>query len=453
MIEVATIATADLGDRSYLIVAGGAALVVDPQRDIDRILAEAESRGVEILHVLETHIHNDYVSGGLGLSRATGADYVVNGNDPVQFERVPVSDGDRFSSGDMTVSVIHTPGHTPTHLSYAIATEGSEPFAVFTGGSLLYGSVGRPDLLGPEHTDGLARAQFRSARRLAELPNATDVFPTHGFGSFCSSGDISEADASTIGGELAGNVVFRIGDEDEFVRTLLDDLTPYPRYYAHMGPANLTGPAAIDLGPPRGIDADEIRHRVDAGEWVVDVRQRRAFAVGHTEGTIGIEGGDSFLTYLGWLIPWGTPVTLLADTPQQIADAQRSLTRIGIDRPAAAASGGLATWGGEEPASYPVVDFLELQNVFGTDGTTVLDVRRADEWEQSHIGGSTNLPIHKLPDRLAELPPATYYVHCETGYRASVACSLLDRAGRSAVLVDDEFANAARVGLPITTGG
>lgn len=452
MTEVVTLATPDLGDRTYLVVAAGAALVVDPQRDIDRILTEAESRGVEILHVLETHIHNDFVSGGLELAREADADYVVNRNDPVEFERTPVSDGDRFSSGDMTVSVIHTPGHTPTHLSYAIETEGSDWPAVFTGGSLLYGSVGRPDLLGPEYTDGLARAQFHSARRLVELPVATEVFPTHGFGSFCSSGDISEAEASTIGGELAGNVVFRIGDEDEFVRQLLDDLTPYPRYYAHTGPANLAGPAAIDLTPPRGIDAEGIRHRVEAGEWVVDIRQRRAFAVAHAEGTIGIEGGDSFLTYLGWLIPWGTPVTLLADSPQQIGDAQRSLTRIGIDRPAAAASGGPAAWGSEDPASYPVVDFLELHNVFGTDGTSVLDVRRADEWQDGHIGGASNLPIHELPDRLGELPNATFYVYCETGYRASVACSLLDRAGRSAVLVDDEFANAARVGLPIATG-
>lgn len=453
MIEVVTLTTADLGDRTYLVIAEGAALVVDPQRDIDRILREAESRGVEILHVLETHIHNDYVSGGLELSRETGADYVVNRDDPVQFERSGVGGGDRFRSGAMTVSAIHTPGHTPTHLSYVVTAEGSDPPAVFTGGSLLYGSVGRPDLLGPEYTDGLARAQFHSARRLAELPESSEVFPTHGFGSFCSSGDISEANASTIGRELADNVVFRIGDEDEFVSRLLGDLTPYPRYYAHMAPANLAGPAAIDLSPAEGIDAEAIRHRVAAGEWVVDIRPRRAFAVSHAEGTIGIEGGDSFLTYLGWLIPWGTPVTLLADTPQQIADAQRSLTRIGIDRPAAAAAGGPAAWGGEDPASYPVVDFLELQNVFGTDGTMVLDVRRADEWHQSHIGGATNLPIHELPDRLGELTDATLYVHCETGYRASVACSLLDRAGRSAVLVDDEFANAARVGLPITTGG
>jgi len=452
VIDVITLPTTDLGDRSYLVVAGGTALVVDPQRDIDRVLAAAKPLGVVIRHVLETHIHNDYVSGGLDLARETGAEYVVNRDDPVAFDRTPVGDGDRFVSGGLTVSVIHTPGHTPTHLSYAIATpDGARP-AVFTGGSLLFGSVGRPDLLGPEFTDDLARAQFRTARRLAELPATTEVFPTHGFGSFCSSGDISEADAATIGDELVGNIAFRIGDEGDFVRHVLGDLTPYPRYYAHMGTANLAGPAPIDLIPPRGIDVDEIRHRVDAGEWVVDVRPRRSFAMAHTKGTIGMEGGDSFLTYLGWLIPWGTPITLLADTPQQIADAQRSLSRIGIDRPAAAASGGTPTWGDGDPASYPVVDFPEVRNVFGTDGTAVLDVRRTDEWREGHIGGSINLPIQNLSDRLGDLSEATFYVHCETGYRASVACSLLDRAGISAVLVDDEFANAARVGLPITTG-
>ena len=452
MIEVITLPTTDLGDRSYLVVAGGTALVVDPQRDIDRVLAAAEPLGVVIRHVLETHIHNDYVSGGLDLARETGAEYVVNRMTPWRStgHRSEMGNGSRAATSPFPSS---TP---PATLRRTCRTRSRRrtalEAAVFTGGSLLFGSVGRPDLLGPEFTDDLARAQFRSARRLAELPATTEVFPTHGFGSFCSSGDISEADAATIGDELVGNIAFRIGDEGEFVRHLLGDLTPYPRYYAHMGPANLAGPAPIDLIPPRGIDVDEIRHRVDAGEWVVDVRPRRSFAVAHTKGTIGMEGGDSFLTYLGWLIPWGTPITLLADTSQQIAEAQRSLSRIGIDRPAAAASGGTTTWGDGDPASYPVVDFPEVRNVFGSDGTAVLDVRRTDEWQDGHIGGSINLPIQDLPNRLGDLSEATFYVHCETGYRASVACSLLDRAGISTVLVDDEFANAARAGLPITTG-
>ena len=153
MIDVVTLATPDLGDRSYLVIAGDTAIVVDPQRDIDRVLTEAQDRRVEIRHVVETHIHNDYVSGGLELARVTGADYLVNGDDPVAFDRTPVTDGDRFSSGDLNVSVMHTPGHTLTHLSYVVETPGSGRPAVFTGGSLLYGSVGRPDLLGPEHTD------------------------------------------------------------------------------------------------------------------------------------------------------------------------------------------------------------------------------------------------------------------------------------------------------------
>ena len=196
---VIPIDTPGLGDRTYLAHDGAVALVVDPQRDFDRVLAAADEAGVTITHVFETHIHNDYVTGGLALAEAVGAAYHVNADDPVDFERTPVRDGDVVHVGDtMRVRVVHTPGHTHTHLSFALSAD-DEPVAVFTGGSLLFGSTGRPDLLGPDHTDALVHAQWHSAQRLAEeLPDATSVYPTHGFGSFCSATQ-SEASASTIG--------------------------------------------------------------------------------------------------------------------------------------------------------------------------------------------------------------------------------------------------------------
>ncbi len=202
MVTIVPIDTPTLGDRSYLAHDGRVALVIDPQRDVDRVLALADEAGVQITHVFETHIHNDYVTGGYALAQATGASYHVNGDDEVSFERTPAGDGDRIEvSPSMVVRVIATPGHTYTHLSYALSFDG-EPVGVFTGGSLLFGATGRPDLLGHEHTDDLVHHQFASAQRLAqELPDAAQVLPTHGFGSFCSAGSTGDTTESTIGGE------------------------------------------------------------------------------------------------------------------------------------------------------------------------------------------------------------------------------------------------------------
>ena len=218
MVEITTIETPSLGDRSYLVTDGTVALVVDPQRDIDRVLALTGSRGIAVTHVFETHIHNDYLTGGLALARATGAAYHVNAADEVAFDRVPVADGDEVDVGaSMRVRVIATPGHTFTHLAYALEdTATGEVVAVFTGGSLLHGSTGRPDLLGAEHAPALAAAQHASARRLAAtLPGQAVVYPTHGFGSFCAA-TLPGADGFTIGEERHANPALTL-DEDSYV--------------------------------------------------------------------------------------------------------------------------------------------------------------------------------------------------------------------------------------------
>ena len=448
-VEVVAIDTPALGDRSYLAHDGEVALVIDPQRDIDRVLALAAARGVRITHVFETHLHNDYVTGGLALAHATGAAYHVNAADEVAFDRVPVADGDVIEvSPVMRVRVLATPGHTFTHLSYVLAAAG-HAHAVFTGGSLLYGSTGRPDLLGRVHAGELAHAQFASAHRLASvLPEDADVYPTHGFGSFCSATQ-AEGNSSTIGRERRVNPVLILA-EDRYVSELLAGLDAYPAYYAHMGPANAAGPSDADLSAPRRADAAELRRRIDAGEWVVDLRARRAFAASHVAGTLSFDLDGSFATYLGWLIPWGTPLTLLGQTAEQVAEAQRELVRIGIDRPAAAATGHPGDWaGGRALRSYPVADFADLESVRRHRPVVILDVRRDQEWDASHISGAVHVPLHQLPARVAEVPAGEVWVHCEAGYRASVAASFLDAAGRTVVAVDDEYTRAARAGLPI----
>jgi glyoxylase-like metal-dependent hydrolase (beta-lactamase superfamily II)/rhodanese-related sulfurtransferase len=452
MHEVVTIETAGLGDRSYLVHDGEHAAVIDPQRDIDRVLAATESAGVRVTHVLETHIHNDYLSGGLALARAADADYVVAAAEDVSFGRVPAGDGDRFRSGRLTLTAMSTPGHTPGHLSYVLQTEEGPPVAVFTGGSLLYGAVGRTDLIGPDQTVALTRAQYRSVRRLAgELPDPVAVYPTHGFGSFCSATPTS-GNSSTIGSEKTSNIALT-SDEESFVKELLTGLGAYPRYYEHMGPANRRGPAAPDLISPPAASPAELRRRIGAGEWVVDLRQRQAFAGRHLAGSISVELGDPFATYLGWTMAWGTPLTLIGDTAGQIETAQRELARIGIDQLAAAAAGPTEQLAAGRLSGYPVTDFAGLAECWDSPGRVLLDVRRPDEWQAEHLAGAVHIPFWELERRSGELPAGEVWVHCASGFRASIAASLLDRAGRRTVHVDDDWEHAARQGLPVTTEG
>jgi len=447
------IETKPLGDRSYLIISGAVAVVIDPQRDIDRIEALLAAHGAQLTHVFETHIHNDYVSGGRALADRFDCSYVVPAADRTLVDHIGAGPDDEFPVDRLTVKAVHTPGHTPHHLSYVLLDAGT-PLAVFTGGSMLYGTVGRTDLIEPGMTEELSRAQFRSVRRLAALPDQVSVHPTHGFGSFCSSSASSGADSSTIGLERNANLALTAQHEDSFVTDLLAGLTAYPRYYANMAPLNRAGAAAADLSVPELVDPEEIRRRIGAGEWVVDLRARRSFAAEHLAGTVNVELGDSFTTYLGWTLPWGTPVTLVGDTAAEVAEAQRQLVRIGIDRPAGAASGGPGRWAvGGELRSFRAVTFADLAtSARGDGGVLILDVRRDDEWAQGHIHGAVHIPLHDLERDLDRLPRRELWVHCGSGYRAAIAASLLDRAGLPVVAVDDDWSEAADTGLPIVTG-
>ncbi|WP_439673639.1 MBL fold metallo-hydrolase [Embleya sp. MST-111070] len=452
MFFIDTIETEGLGNRSYLAGGARSAVVVDPPRDVDRVLAAAAARGVRISHVAETHVHNDYVSGGLDLARLTGAVYLVPADARVAFARTPVADGDTVEvDEDVTLRAMATPGHTPHHTSYVLEERGAVA-AVFTGGSLLIGSVGRPDLVEPRLTEALARAQHASAHRLAaELPDETPILPTHGFGSFCSSSQ-SEGDATTIGKEKSGNDAL-VKDVDSFVAELLVGLEDVPAYYTRMGPANAEGPAPVDLTAPPVADPSDIAARLAAGEWVVDLRNRITFAEGHLAGSVNFEADGKIATYLAWMIPWGKPVTLLAESPAQLAAAQRELVRVGIDRPAAAATGGPRDWisDGASPRSFPRATFADLA-AHDPRPDVVLDVRRDSERAKGWITGSAHIPIHQLHRRLDEVPSGTVWVHCAGGMRAAIAASLLDAAGRDVVAVDDTFDAATEAGLPLTTG-
>lgn len=452
MFFVDTIEVSGLGNRSYLAGGERTAVAVDPPRDVDQVIAAAARRGVRISQIVETHVHNDYVTGGLELARLTGAAYLVPAGALVSFEHVSVHDGDRTevdTEAGLTLRALATPGHTPHHTSYVLEENGTA-IAVFTGGSLLIGTVGRPDLVEPRLTERLARAQYASAHRLAaELPDETAVLPTHGFGSFCSASQ-AEDSATTIGKEKASNEALT-RNVDDFVADLLAGLDDIPAYYTHMGPANAAGPAPVDLTPPAVADAEEIAARLAAGEWVVDLRNRVAFAAGHVSGSFNFEAEGQLATYLAWLIPWGKPVTLLAESPEQLAAAQRELVRVGIDRPAAAATGEPADWvcDGDKPVSFPRATFADLAGRYPAEGVVVLDVRRDSEREVGYVEGSVHIPIHLLHRRLCEVPEGEVWVHCAGGMRAAIAASLLDAAGRDVVAVDDSFDAAEKAGLTV----
>ena len=452
--QILTIPTETLGNRSYLVHDGEVAFVVDPQRDLDRVLALADEACVTITHVFETHIHNDYVTGGFALAQQTGARYHVNAADEVSFERSPISDGETVEvSPTMRVRALATPGHTFTHLSYVLESR-DETLAVFTGGSLLFGATGRPDLLGPAHAQALAEHQHASAHRLAtELPDDTQVMPTHGFGSFCSAGSTSGTDASTIGEEKSANPVLT-QDAEEWIAQTLAGLDAHPAYYAHMAPANSTGPLAADLRPPRQADAATIAEQIDAGGWVVDLRSRTAYAAGHVVGSLNFGLDGQFATYLGWLIPWGTSLTLLGESAEQVAEAQRELARIGIDELAGAATGSPHTWTHAALGSYPRAEFADLAEVRHHRPVHVLDVRRVKEFDAGHVAGAQHVPLHDLLSHLDEVPDREVWVHCAGGYRASIAASVLAAHGYHVVAVDDSFDDsAAAAGLPIVQTG
>ena len=335
MVEILTIQTPSLGDRSYLVTDGAAAFVVDPQRDIDRVLTLTANRGIAVTHVFETHIHNDYVTGGLALARATGAAYHVNAADAVAFDRVAIVDGDVVSVGASMRVTGHR--HPRAHVHAPVLRAGGHGHRRSDRGvhrRLAAARVGRA-----------ARPARRRARARPRR-GAAHVAPAAGRATAGPGRDLSHPRVRQLlrgqpaapapptprsASERGVNPALAL-DEDSYVTRMLAGLDAYPAYYAQMGPANAAGPAAPELTPPAVSDVAQIRRRIDAGEWVVDLRNRRAFAAGHLPGSLSFEYGDSLVANLGWLLPPGTPLTLIGDSPDQVADAQRDLARIGIER-------------------------------------------------------------------------------------------------------------------------
>jgi glyoxylase-like metal-dependent hydrolase (beta-lactamase superfamily II)/rhodanese-related sulfurtransferase len=442
-LELDVIVTVELGDTSYLLVSEGEAVLVDPQRDAWRFVAAAEARHATIRHVLETHVHNDYVSGALEARAATGAEIAAPANGGYAFPHRAMADGEWVEIGAVSVEAWHTPGHTPEHVSYVVRESGADdPVAVFTGGSLIVGAAGRSDLLGADRTDELARAQFHSLRRLAGLPGATRVLPTHGAGSFCSAGSGGGARTSTIDAERLGNEALAIRNEDDFVRLRTEDLPRHPSYYRFMAPINRAGPPVLGALPPvPALAPSEVEAQAAAGARIVDTRDRVAFAESHVAGSVNVEVGGSFSAYVGWLFTPDQPLLLIVADPAE-ASAERAVTqlfRIGFDQVRGYLVGGVDAWRaeGRPTSSYPVASVEELcHEVHDGSRPFILDVRQPVEHREGMFPGSTGLFVADLPGGMDDVPrDRESWVICASGLRASTAASLLDAAGKPVRLV------------------
>ena len=450
-LKVINLDTPTLGDRSYIAHDGKTALVVDPQRDIDRVEAILLREGVALGAVIETHMHNDYVSGGLVLAREYGVQYIVSEKDPVTFDRFSIADQQVVPVGSFAVQAIHTPGHTYTHMSYALLDSSQKAQGVFTGGSMLHGSTGRPDLLGEDHAHELAGLQHGSAHRLAELlENKVSIHPTHGFGSFCTA-TATSGDSSTIADERKTNPALLL-DKDSYIAQTLTGLDAFPTYYKHMGPANHAGPGPIDLSDLNRMSTDEVLNALQAGSWVVDLRSRNAWASGHVKGTVSFGLDGSIATYLGWIFPYEKQLILISDKATDISEAQRELVRIGIERPAGSFVGTVTDFA--DLGSTKSVNFADIPAVIGNPVVTILDVRRNGEREASHIVSSLHIPLHELESRVSELPTTgEIWVHCGGAYRAAASLGIIEKSGRTPVLINEPYSAALLVkDLDIITG-
>jgi hydroxyacylglutathione hydrolase len=435
-VDVLTLRTPGLGDSTYLVSHDGLGLLIDPQRDVDRFLTAAADRDVELRWVLETHLHNDYVSGAPEAARRSGAELVMPAASGAAYAHVPAFHGEELTAGDLAVRPLHTPGHTPEHTSYLVLIDG-EPVAVFSGGSLLVGAAGRSDLLGPERARQLARLQYSSVQRLAALPEPVELYPTHGLGSFCTA-SMAEHTSSTIGAERTGNPVLAFPDADAFADAQLAGLTPYPTYYAHMGPANLLGPPPLpDTSVPELTPA-EVQDLRD-GVHLVDIRPRRTFAAGNIPGSIGVELSDVLGTWVGWLLPFNAPVVLVADDDTDVEQAAVLLAQVGFDDVRGVLRD-LDGWAAQVEAlqQHRVVGLRDIVAAIESgEARQILDVRAPDEWAEGHLDGS----IHRyLPDLVAgvpaELDPSQpVWVVCDVGTRSSTAANLLRSRGLEPVVL------------------
>jgi glyoxylase-like metal-dependent hydrolase (beta-lactamase superfamily II)/rhodanese-related sulfurtransferase len=419
-----------LGNSAYLLDVGdGRALAVDASRDLRALRTAAAQRGLSVAYAADTHLHADFLTGALQLAADDGATVLASAAGHRAFPHTALADGDETDLGGLTLRALATPGHTDEHLSFLLL-DGTRELGVFTGGSLIVGSAARTDLLGADRAEELARAQYHSLRRLAELPDQTAVWPTHGAGSFCSAPPGAER-ITTIGAQKQANALLTAPDEDTFVRQLFAGLGSYPAYFDRLGEINRRGPVVLSTAPTlAALSAAETRQLLGQGAQIVDVRSVRDFAHGHIPGAISIPLRDQFVTWLGWLLPDDTPLVFVTAPGQDLAELTWQAVKIGYERLAGHLD--WAAWQADGGAQQ-TIDLLTADRI---DGRPVLDIRQWAEHVAGHIPGAVGIELGELVARSDEAPAGAVGA-CGHGERAMTAASLLARAGHEGLAVLD----------------
>jgi len=420
-----------LGNSAYLLDLGdGRALAVDPALDLRAVARAADSQGLRIAYAADTHLHADFLSGARQLAADHGTVTLAAAADGRRFPHTELTDGDEIDLGGLTLRALATPGHTPEHLSYLIL-DGSAEVGVFTGGSLIVGAAARTDLISADRTEELARSQYHALRRLAQLPDTTAVWPTHGAGSFCAAPPGTQR-TSTIGAEKAGNTLLAALDEDAFARLLVGGLGSYPAYFNRLAEINRRGPDLVTEVPSlTGLTAAEIWRLIAAGGYLVDVRPAADYAAGHVPGSIAIPLRAAYPTWLGWLLRPDVPIAIVRNPDQDPADILWPALNIGYDRMVGELAGGIAAW----IASGGELRTIRRVRPGEVDTPVVVDVRQADEHATGHLPGARLIELGSLPLHADELPPAPTTVMCAHGDRATTAASLLERGGHTELSV------------------
>ncbi|HEX2884758.1 MAG TPA: MBL fold metallo-hydrolase [Candidatus Limnocylindria bacterium] len=440
-----------LGHASYLVgdESAGVAFVVDPRRDVADYVAAAGDEGLRITDVLETHVHNDYVSGADELRRLTGATVHVSPDAGLTRPHEPMRDGDELRVGSLRVRAVATPGHTPDHLSFLVAdlSRTDEDWILLSGGALLVGTAARPDLLGgPEEARRAAGVLFDTlTERIAPLPDWMELYPTHGAGSLCGSG-IGGKRWSTVGFERRHNPALSQPDADAFADYILADQPSVPAYWRRMRPTNQAGALPMaELGAPRALTADELSHAAGHGAVIIDARDPELYAAGHIPGALSVGLSDTFGTWAGSMVPIDREIVLVLERLDDLEPAVAQLRRAGFDRVVGYLNGGVDAWSGETETLRRVP-----ARAVPEERATVLDVRELSEWREGRIPDAVHIPGAQLPTRLDEVPEGPILVVCGGGYRSAIAASLLAREGREEVAHVSGGMDAYRsAGLPL----
>ena len=427
-----------LAHASYLLGSEGEAVVVDPRRDVQEYLREAEANGLRIRYVVETHLHADFVSGHGELAKSTGAEIVFGARAGATFPHRAVRDGDEIRLGKVVLRFLETPGHTPESISVVVidGEMSSQPRMVLTGDTLFIGDVGRPDLVGakgfsPETMAGMLYDSLHS--KLMSLPDEVLVYPAHGAGSLCGK-NISKDTWSTVGEQRRTNYALRAMPREQFVAMMTSDLPEQPRYFSMDVEINRTGaPDIADRPSPSALDPGSVQDRAEQGAQVLDVRSTAAFGAGHVPGSVHIGLSGQFASWAGTLLSSERPIVIVADEPDQVGEATLRLSRVGLEDVAGYLAGGIAAWDGAGLAleTVPQITVDELRaRLREPSPPQVIDVRRPGEYVAGHVPGAVNRPLDRLEGQLEILDRARpTAIICAGGYRSSAATSLLRRRG------------------------